>query len=94
MSCLFPVQPCINDHHLVKPSTKQQSRVSDTDLRSLVRIVLFKLELLFDSSTPESYFGVEKHSEARKGTQYIRLDHSNYLVVLLNLKRTGPPKGF
>ena len=44
---------------------------------------------------PECYFGVEKHSEARKRTQNIRLDRSIYLVFLLILKRrTVPPKGF
>ena len=34
----------------------------------------------------------EKHSEARKKAQYIRLDHSIHLVVLSILKRKSLPR--
>ena len=46
---------------LYNPPQNSKNRVSDTDLRSSVRLVLFKLALLFDSSTQKELINMNGH---------------------------------
>ena len=46
---------------LYNPPQNSKNRVSDTDLRSSVRIKLFKLETLFDSSTQKELIIMNDH---------------------------------